>query len=180
MGASDRAVIDGRTTADVEGQDVVVFLIGMRVNKLWKVWKWAPVAAAMPRMLVQLAKHPDKGLLDARTFVSGRTVLVVQYWESFETLERFARNTDDPHLDAWRRFNAKVGMTGDVGVFHETYTVPAGSHECIYVNMPPTGLARARGVVPVGTRGHSAKKRLVGDAAVGGETVADDTALPVP
>ena len=30
---------------------------------------------------------------------------LVQYWRSYEDLERFARNPDDPHLPAWRRFN---------------------------------------------------------------------------
>jgi hypothetical protein len=172
-------ITPGRTTADVDGKDVVVFLIGMRVNKLWKIHKWAPVAVAMPRMLMKLFKQPDLGMLDARTFVSGRTVLVVQYWESFEKLEHFARSADEPHLEAWRRFNAKIGKNGDVGIFHETYTVPAGHHECIYANMPAHGLSKAYGAVPVGTRGHSAKKRLAGTEAPDAAQVPDDVALPV-
>ncbi|MGO9957504.1 MAG: hypothetical protein ACLP50_16295 [Solirubrobacteraceae bacterium] len=35
-------VIDKRLTAEMDG-DFVVFLIGMRFNKLWKPWKWFPV-----------------------------------------------------------------------------------------------------------------------------------------
>ena len=42
-----------RMTADIEG-DFVVFLIGMRINKPWKVHKWWPVFSAMPRMLKEL------------------------------------------------------------------------------------------------------------------------------
>jgi len=38
-------------TARIDG-DFVVFLIGMRVNKLWKPWKWMPVAVQMSRELV--------------------------------------------------------------------------------------------------------------------------------
>lgn len=164
-------ITPGRTTADVDG-DVVVFLIGMRFNKLWKVHKWLPVVTAMPRMLTELFKHPDKGMLNAQTFVSGRTVMVVQYWTSFEALEHFARSADDPHLEAWRRFNARVGKNGDVGIFHETYQVPAGSHECIYANMPPFGLAKAYGTAEMSRRGQSAAKRI-------GARAQDDVALPV-
>ena len=42
-----------RLSATVEGS-LVVFLIGMRVNKPWKVHRWWPVAQAMPRMLAEL------------------------------------------------------------------------------------------------------------------------------
>ena len=57
-------IIAKRMCAEVEG-DFVVFLIGMRVNKPWKFWKWLPVATAMPRMLIELAKQPELGLLHA-------------------------------------------------------------------------------------------------------------------
>lgn len=36
-------------TADMEGE-FVVFLIGMRINKWWKLRSWLPVFFAMPRM----------------------------------------------------------------------------------------------------------------------------------
>ena len=42
---------------------IVVFLIGMRINQLWAVHKWMPVAAAMPSMQGALKKNPAKGLL---------------------------------------------------------------------------------------------------------------------
>jgi hypothetical protein len=35
----------------------------MRINQLWAVHKWMPVAAAMPSMQVALKKNPAKGLL---------------------------------------------------------------------------------------------------------------------
>ena len=46
-------VFPGRWTAELEG-DFVVFLIGMRVNRPWKVHKWWPVLRAMPRILTEL------------------------------------------------------------------------------------------------------------------------------
>lgn len=149
----------GRYTAEIDG-DFVVFVIGMRINKLWKVHKWLPVTMAMGPMLTELFKHPEKGLLSVQFGSSGRTITLIQYWRSFELLERFARNREDPHLPAWQRFNKSVGTGGDVGIFHETYKVESGAYEAIYNNMPVVGLAAAGQHVPVSRRGESARERL--------------------
>lgn len=153
----------GRFTATIDG-DFVVFIIGMRFNKLWKVHQWMPVFRAMPKMIATLMRHPDKGLLHARTMWAGRTITLVQYWRSFEQLEAFARNTDDPHLEPWRRYNKRVAKTGDVGVFHETYQVGPGQYECIYANMPAIGLAAAGEHRPVGGRTEAARDRVAASA----------------
>ncbi len=47
-----------RQAGEIEG-DFVVFMIGMRINILWKVGTWLPVVRAMPRMLRELARHPE-------------------------------------------------------------------------------------------------------------------------
>ena len=153
-----RTALAGRTTADAP-PGTVVFLIGMRINRLWKLRQWLPVARAMPRMLQELVAHPELGLLSHRTYVSGRTVLTVQYWRSAEDLDRYARARDQAHLPAWREFNRRVRDNGDVGIFHETYVV--GRHETVYVNMPATfGLGGATGLVPLAGRGQRAAHRL--------------------
>jgi hypothetical protein len=59
----------GRYTAEVDG-DFVVFLIGMRLNRPWKLHHWWPVFAGMRRMLAELARHPERGLARA-TSASG-------------------------------------------------------------------------------------------------------------
>jgi hypothetical protein len=46
-------IISERMAAEIEG-DFVVFIIGMRVNRPWKLHKWVPVFLAMPRMLKEL------------------------------------------------------------------------------------------------------------------------------
>ena len=38
--------------------DVVLFLIGMRFNRPWKIWRWWQVFIAMPRMLQRLKGVP--------------------------------------------------------------------------------------------------------------------------
>src|SRR6478672_2631876 len=107
----------GRHTADLSnaGDEIVVFLIGMRINKLWKPAKWWPAFTAMPRMLSYLQQHPEKGLLGYRLCLLPAPV-VIQYWRSFADLERFARDRDDPHLESWRKFNRSVGASGDAGI----------------------------------------------------------------
>ena len=78
-------IIKERMTAEVKG-DFVVFLIGMRINNLWKIHKWLPVAMAMPKMVNELYKNPDMGFISHEQWV-GRTTIMVQYWKSFEHLE---------------------------------------------------------------------------------------------
>ena len=53
-------IVARRVTADIEG-DFVVFLIGMRINKPWKIHKWLPVVMAMPRMIQELQRRPESG-----------------------------------------------------------------------------------------------------------------------
>jgi hypothetical protein len=86
-------VIPGRFTAQIEGP-FVVFIIGMRVNKFFAFRKWFATAMAMRPMIRTLYEHPEKGFLGAQTFLYGRGVVTVQYWRSFEDLERFG---DDAH-----------------------------------------------------------------------------------
>jgi hypothetical protein len=163
-------VFAGRYTAQIDGS-FVVFMIGMRVNRLWAVHKWLPTMMAMGPMIRTLYQHPEKGFLGAKTFLMGRGVVVLQYWRSFEDLERFARSKDDPHLAAWKRFNRAVGTDGSVGIFHETYLVPAGQYEALYGNMPLFGLAAAAQHVPATGKRETARRRL------GGE---NDPAVPTP
>ncbi|MEO1027471.1 MAG: DUF4188 domain-containing protein [Pseudomonadota bacterium] len=146
-------------TARIEG-DFVVFLIGMRINKFWKFWKWMPIAAAMPRMLVQLAKRPELGLLHARTHAGIRNIMVVQYWESFEKLHAFSRDPELSHIPAWQAFNKAVKNNGDVGIWHETYLIRSGEYECIYGNMPRYGLGQAGDLVSAKGHLRHAKDRL--------------------
>ena len=149
---------------------VVVFLIGMRINKPLKVRKWLPVFVAMPRMLRHLDKDPSLGLLSWHLVWLHGGPAVLQYWRSFEHLERYARSKDAEHWPAWVKFNKRVGSSGDVGIWHETYLVPAGGFEAMYGNMPVMGLAAAGSMVPIGA-GSTASRR----AGVDSEDVA-----PVP
>lgn len=150
-----------RMTAQIEG-DFVVFLIGMRINSLWKIHKWLPVAIAMRRMVNELQAKPDSGFL-GRVF---GIPVIVQYWRSFEHLEAYARNQDQEHWPAWVNFNQRIrNSQGDVGIWHETYKVRAGEYESIYVDMPAFGLGKFTTLAPISASHDSAKARLAENAS---------------
>ncbi|MEA3142218.1 MAG: hypothetical protein QOK23_4387 [Gammaproteobacteria bacterium] len=149
----------GRHTAKIQG-DFVVFIIGMRINHLLLLHKWLPVALAMPRMLKELFQRPELGMLHAHTFLGGRSILLIQYWRSFDHLHAYAHTKDLKHLPAWADFNRSVGDNGSVGIFHESYLVKAGQYECLYANMPQSGLLRAGEMVPAVGPMHDARSRL--------------------
>jgi hypothetical protein len=151
-------ILKERLTATLEG-DFVVFLIGMRINKPLLIHKWWPVAQAMPRMLKELGRQPELGLIHAEMWFS-RTIVSVQYWRSMEQLLAYAKSKDAQHLPAWRSFNQAVGTDGSVGIWHETYPVSAGNYESVYVNMPRFGLGRAGVLQPASGGRQSASGRL--------------------
>ena len=152
----------GRWTARLE-EPHVVFIIGMRINQLWKVHRWWPVAAAMRGMLRELNARPELGFLGGRMW-AGRTAVLIQYWRSFEALEAFAKSREGQHLPAWAAFHrARRGDIG-VGVFHETYCVAPGDYENVYVDMPPTLMGEVAPMFEATDALVSARGRLKGRA----------------
>ncbi len=151
-----------KMTADMEGE-FVVFLIGMRVNTLWKIHKWLPVTLAMQRMITELKQNPELGFIHHESWL-GRTSIMVQYWKSFEHLERYAINKGSQHVPAWLEFNNKIRGNGDVGIWHETYLSKKGNYECVYTNMPRFGLGKAGNFIPAIDQHHTARGRMTGNA----------------
>ncbi len=148
----------GRWTAEIEG-DFVVFLIGARPSR-WRVLRALRDLGGrrgMFHMLKVLSEDPDSGLLGYEMPGAFGTY-IVQYWRSFEDLERFA-NTPDPHRDAWQNYWRRVGKDVRTGIWHETFLVRAGEYEAVYGNMPPIGLAKAASMVPL-AQARSARQRL--------------------
>jgi hypothetical protein len=155
----------GRWTAEIDG-DFVVFIIGARFNRpLQAVRALRDLGGknGMPAMLKYLMAHPERGMLGYQSF----GLVNVQYWRSFEHLEAFAKDRDDPHLDVWRRYWKRVGRDTRSGIWHETFLVRSGEYEAIYGNMPPTGLGKATKLVPLAesTSARQRLKRASSDAA---------------
>ena len=151
-----KSIIPERMSAEING-DFVVFLIGIRINKPWKINQWLPMFLAMPKMLKELRAKPESGFLGAMS----AGMMFVQYWRSFDHLERYARSRDHLHWPAWVAFNKRIGTSrGDVGIWHETYCVRAGEYEAIYSGMPPIGLGSAGTLVAASGKRESARDRM--------------------
>ena len=148
----------GRWTAQLDG-DFVVFLIGARPSKTRLLRSLADLGGrrGMPYMLKKLSQDPTSGLLGYQ--MTGLGTLIVQYWRSFEDLERFANDPDDAHTAAWRNYWKRVGKDDRTGIWYETYLVRAGEYEAVYGNMPPFGLGKASRLVTM-AEGSTARGRL--------------------
>lgn len=134
-----RGIIVDRVSPLVD-REFVLFLIGMRINRMLMVPKWWLVFRAMSRMLTELSADPEAGLAHFRLQRGLRNFMVVQYWDSWEKLEAYAHDPGRAHRPAWNEFYRKIGLNGEVGIWHETYLIKPGQVEAVYGNMPPFGL----------------------------------------
>lgn len=151
-------IFTGRYTTENE-DDMVVFIIGMRINNLFAVHKWFPVFTAMPPMIKELHTHKEElGFLSMENYFGLRTTVLIQYWRSMDDVLAYARG--EKHLTAWNNFNRKVGDNKSVGIFHESYQVKKENYESVYGNMPLYGLSKALPQVSITNDLNSAKKRL--------------------
>ncbi|MBV9830333.1 MAG: DUF4188 domain-containing protein [Marmoricola sp.] len=153
-------VNQGRWAARLDG-DFVVFIIGTRVDWRHPIRWFRDVGGimGMPYMLSELEKHPEHGLLGYQSFGLAN----VQYWRSFEDLERWAADPVLPHKPALQKYWKRVGRSPRSGIWHETFLVRDGEYEAIYGNMPPRGLGKAAELVPLAqdsTAGGRLRRRI--------------------
>lgn len=110
------AQISTERSAHAHTGELVVFLIGMRINKPWRPNLWLPVFTKMPKMLAELSADPESGLLGYRLVFGLRGPWLVQYWDSHQKLYDYASRPDAAHRPAWTRFNRRIRRApGSVG-----------------------------------------------------------------
>lgn len=153
-------ILPGRFAA-AHSESLVVFLIGMRINRFLRPDKWMPAARAMPVMLAELEADAASGFLGAELLYGlPRLLITLQYWRDFESLEAYAHARDRQHWPAWAAFNKAAGEDRSVGLFHEAYRVEAGRIETVYGDMPPYGLGRVSGLIPATASRHATLARM--------------------
>src|SRR5690625_2971804 len=110
-----KRIYTGRYTTE-NSEDLVVFLIGMRINKRLAVHKWLPVFMEMPGMIRELYAHKEElGFLSMESYFGLRTTVMIQYWRSIDDLLAYAHG--QTHLTAWKNFNKKIGNREAVGIY---------------------------------------------------------------
>jgi len=151
-------VVTGRMTHRHDGE-LVVFHIGMQINRWWRPDLWMPAFFAMPRMLRELSTDRDSGLLGSQLLFGSGGPYVVQFWSSVEKLYAYASNPAQEHRPAWTAFSrAARKAPGAVGVWHETFLVDTA--ESVYVSTKRMGLAAATQHVEVPRRHDRAQARF--------------------
>ena len=110
----------------------------MRVNQPWRPDLWMPVFGAMPGMLSELyaakaasarGEGADLGFLDGRSLLGAGGPTLVQYWRSVDDIYAYANDPGHERRPAMRAFYARSRRaTRAVGIWHETFAVPAGGH----------------------------------------------------
>lgn len=157
-------VIEQKVTAERE-TEFVVFHIGMRINSLWKIHRWLPLLILAPRMVRELVADDESGLMGSRTVLGSglRNIAFVQYWESFEALRAYARDSERLHFPTWQDYyDDGTKEDAAVGIWHETYLIEVDGYESVYNNMPPHGLGSCDGteIVPAEAHRKTAAGRL--------------------
>jgi Domain of unknown function (DUF4188) len=143
-----------RTTADLSSYpDLVVIYLGMRVNSPRGL---KTLISFGPKIRKSVQARPDGLLLHENLLLSliPPHAGMRQYWRDFDSLERWARSL--PHQQWWQQFLRDRGGTG---FWHETH-FRGGQIESVYIDMPPTGLAKFAPVIPARGSLFSARRRL--------------------
>jgi len=135
-------IFNGKYTSKPEAP-FVVFIFGMRINNILFFWLWLPFLIRLIRIVSRLRNYRESGMMNAHLFFSGMSLGVIQYWDSFDKLEVFAKDNNDLHMPNNKKYKKTVGKSGFVGIWHETYLVEHDKFETMYYNMPKWGLARA-------------------------------------
>lgn len=162
-------IINDRMTHRHEGE-LVVFHIGMTINRWWRPDLWFPVASAMPRMLRELSMDEGSGFLGFELLLGAHGPYVVQYWATLEQLYAYASAPKQEHHPAWTRFNRMARKApGAVGIWHETFVVERA--ESIYVSTPLMGLPKATESVPIRRHHDRAHARMSDGRTVGATPV---------
>jgi Domain of unknown function (DUF4188) len=157
--SSAPAVRTGRWMARRE-EPFAVFVFGMRLNRLRGLPRFLWGLRVLRRVLRDLDDHPERGFLAGHVYRAGRTLVAVQYWESFDALDAWARDHRLPHRKPWQRYLREARNDGAMGLWHETYLASPGNWEGVYLNMPPWGLAAGVEAVEMQATKGSARERL--------------------
>ncbi|KAF7718691.1 Monooxygenase af470-like protein [Penicillium ucsense] len=125
---------------------IVVFHLGVRSHH--PLGFLAPgmkgIADEFTAMVSEMQADPEKvGLLGMSQFlkqesVAGNEILTIFYLRDYESLHRFAYG--ESHMKGVRYFADITKKCPHIGIFHETFVVPKGHWEAIYINTEPTGL----------------------------------------
>lgn len=152
-------IFPGRYTAEFK-DTIIVFVIGMRVNRLFALHKWLLPTFNTLRLWIHVKTNPPKGYLYGYLYLYCRGIGMMQYWHDFTALETFSHDKNQPHYKAWSQLALQTESDKTFGYWHETYEINPNRTEAIYGSMPRFGLAAASNHEQLKIREDSARSRL--------------------
>ncbi|KAK4690657.1 ribonuclease P/MRP protein subunit POP1, partial [Lecanoromycetidae sp. Uapishka_2] len=130
---------DGSFPEKEADKGVVVFVVGASFNHPFGVF--APgVKELGSRFRAMFLGKTDT--MSHSTPGGGRSTVTISYWKSREHLHAFAQGP--VHRDGWNWFNHIHKEYPHIGIFHETFDVPAGGWENIYNSIWPIGMGNIK------------------------------------
>jgi len=176
---SQQGVLLGKYSAQLPGDDgkfgpkpaakgVTVLLIGAGANH--PLGLFAPglkeLGDYFNGMLEELDEKADEfGFLGSSTWIgnaktSANSFLNVMYFKTPEDLHRYAHS--EKHMKGWTWWSQVHAKYPHLSIFHETFAVPEGAYETIYMHMKPTLMAGTS--VPIKTEQGTEWRSTVVDA----------------
>lgn len=163
---------DGTFGSEPASESIVVFHLGARSNH--PLGMFAPGVKALGDYADQMMEHMNAnpveyGLLGTSRWLkqedaAGNEIMTVFYLRDYESLHRFAH--EEVHMQGVRWWTKIVKDHPHIAIYHETYLVPKGQWENIYVNSKPTGISDTWFPVerPAGEKGAQQFVRPIVDA----------------
>ncbi|KAK6434621.1 hypothetical protein LTR95_009198 [Oleoguttula sp. CCFEE 5521] len=144
----------GKFGSKAANRDLVVFHIGARCNH--PLGLFGPGFKEMGEMFSQMIKDLEQhksefGFFGATSWLNAsergtsNETMVCCYFDNVEGLHAFAHSKY--HQGAWNWWNKNYKSHPHLSIYHETYQVPKGGWETIYVNSHLSGLGTA--TVPI-------------------------------
>ncbi|CAM1508230.1 Fc.00g050780.m01.CDS01 [Cosmosporella sp. VM-42] len=144
---------DGTFGTSPASQPIVLFNLGVQWNH--PLGLLAPGVPELAKQFMAMnkdlkARREELGLLGLSTWrgderLSNNTLVTTYYFKDVESIHRFAH--EPLHRQAWDNFGPN--KYSHIGIFHETFCVPAKAWETVYVNCSPILMGRAAEKVKV-------------------------------
>ncbi|POR36032.1 Uncharacterized protein TPAR_03785, partial [Tolypocladium paradoxum] len=150
-------VVPGRATAQLPGpsgsfgadpgaQGLVVFNLGVQWNHPLGILCPGGIDTARRFLAMNadlMRRREELGLVSINDWKgasldTASSLVITYYFRDVESIHRFAH--EELHRAAWDWYNGH--RFPHIGIFHETFIVPARSYESIYANCIPVGLGR--------------------------------------
>ncbi|GAB1199717.1 hypothetical protein APSETT444_009074 [Aspergillus pseudonomiae] len=158
---------DGTFGKELASESIVVFHLGARSNH--PLGLLAPGFPEINRQVIamnrEMNSNPVKyGLLGSSAWIkqddsAGNDVMSIYYLRDYDALHRFAHGS--LHVEGMRWWTEIVKDHPHIAIYHETYIVPKGKWENIYINSKPTGLGDAWFPVAEEGKGEDSVSRFV-------------------